>query len=280
MLLCSATLFGQKKDNTNQCDVIILTTNDSLQVRIVEMTKHDIHYKVCGGDSGKLQTISRSKVLKIKHPDNSYIIINTPLPIPDNVPVKKIKTVSCDTIQGQFYLTIGLGDSPFFNQTAGFGEYVPYPVATQPDSYHESGVKNYSKEICGAFDYRVKKRISLGLAMSYQNENIEQTGGYVIDKISRMNISARILGYLKTRDEHLIFYSGIRAGCSFWNDNCSQQGDWYIKAPSLILPSFQVLFGTTLFPISFLGINAEIGIGSPYLFEYGLAYRFNNKKRI
>jgi hypothetical protein len=280
-LLISATGFAQER-NTRQCDVILLTSNDSLYCTIVEMTKRDITYKGCGSDSTKSNIISRSEVLTIRRPDNSYVVINTRAPIPINPPVKKIETVSCDTVIGQFTFTIGLGNSPGFNQTGVFyGEFYAYPVATAYNSYHESGVTSYSKEICGAFDYRIKKRISLGLTMSYQTENVDQ--GYAIsaaDKISRLNMAARILGYTKTYNRAVISYMGLRVGCSFWNDDCSKSGDWYIKSSSLIVPSFQVLFGVTMFPVSFLGLNLEGGLGSPYLAEAGLTYRFSNKKKI
>jgi hypothetical protein len=133
--------------------------------------------------------------------------------------------------------------------------------------------------ITGGFEYGFGKKISLGLAGSYQSFHT----GYKIsdDKIldfndiyRRYNISARCLlhfGVFKHFDNYLSF----RFGLTIWNLTTDAPNYDYKSIHELpTLPATQIAYGARYFYKNF-GIGAEIGIGTaPYIAQANICYRF------
>ena len=216
---------------------------------------------------------------------------------------------------GQIVINAGVGESPGFNGDNGTGpgafiQLVPYyPIATVLDHINISGMAFYSREhppefVCssikpnigGAIDFGLTSNFSVGLATNYQSEIVSWTPASnsnigtlypCSDKITRANMAIRFLYQVKPH-KNFNTYFGIRCGISYWHDMPSPDNNltisylnispYFITAPDITVPSFQVLLGLRFYPIKFVGIHFEIGLGSPYLFEGGITFRINTHK--
>jgi hypothetical protein len=203
---------------------------------------------------------------------------------------------------GQIVINAGVGYSPGFDgQMPSLGAPVSsYPVNTiletlpnyndedDPPGFNCSSI---SPNLGGTIDIGILKWISAGLAASYQGEVLSwgvlsnQPLNFS-DKITRINLSGRILFHLPMKSTHFDFYTGIRSGASFWHDIESSSnivppgfyGGYFLTKSNLTVPSFQFLLGLRYYPIKWLGIHVELGFGSPYLVEGGLSFRINTHK--
>ncbi len=213
---------------------------------------------------------------------------------------------------GQFVLNLGVGESPEFNGDIAtiFSPGKMFPIAAYdnapylsddyPPMYNTSSI---TPNIGVTGDYGFLKWLSIGIAGSYQSETVNWTPADLafsgqqqsssfpyIDKVSRLNIAGRFLFHL-IRNENLDFYTGFRAGVSYWHDatytidTINPTTFIYLKTPayfigksSLMVPSFQYLWGLRIYPSKNIGIHIEAGIGSPYLVEGGVTFRINTRK--
>ncbi|HXP50353.1 MAG TPA: hypothetical protein VN922_10380 [Bacteroidia bacterium] len=137
-------------------------------------------------------------------------------------------------------------------------------------------------------DYKLSKRSAVGLAACYQYFNF--LPNIVYDSlqrrmtVSRLNIAGRYLYYYNRKDttSSYIPYLGVRVGLSFWK-GAAAPGTYpftfysSLSKKSWILPSVQGFWGFRCYPftnVKNLGLNCELGIGTPYFVEAGLVYRF------
>lgn len=121
------------------------------------------------------------------------------------------KTVNSNITKrtGQLIISVGIGYSPGFDGDLsldiGGGTSFPiggsYPFGpSDNDVWHGSDI---IPELGIMADYCLNNSISLGLAISYQSENIEQTflpTPFNSDFVSRLNIAGRLLYYLNKRE--------------------------------------------------------------------------------
>jgi hypothetical protein len=136
-------------------------------------------------------------------------------------------------------------------------------------------------------DYGISPKFSLGLGVGYQSTTINYTNyeattssGY--DSlynfgvtISRLNIGLRPIYHFGKNDK-LDIYTGGRIGLSIWSISTTASVPGY-SGPfqySGVLPSFQYLFGMKAYFTPSFGAHFEVAIGTPYLIEAGLNYRF------
>lgn len=202
---------------------------------------------------------------------------------------------------GQLVINAGYGYSPEFDGEMGFGG-LDYPVKTNASGingdtypYPIAAFSSVSYNKGATIDIGLINHFSIGFAFSYQSEEVNWQFGsddgsaptpyQLYDKITRTNVALRFLRHGRM-NKHFDFYYGIRFGSSMWDDTPSQVNASYNNgSPVTFLPtrnvstgSLQVLCGLRYFPLPFLGIQVEAGIGSPYLAEAGLTFRINTIK--
>lgn len=207
---------------------------------------------------------------------------------------------------GQIVINAGYGYSPEFDGDIGIGG-TAYPAIINPSGinadnypYPLANFNSVSYNKGAAIDVGFYDGFSIGLAASYQSEvvnwqfgsdnGVAPTPYQLYDKVTRTNFALRLLHHSQA-NTHFDFYYGARTGISFWQDSPYPVNTTYyqnpvgvgprvtfLKASTINVPSFQVLCGLRYFPVPFLGIQVEAGIGSPYLAEAGLTFRINTIK--
>ena len=87
---------------------------------------------------------------------------------------------------------------------------------------------------------------------------------------SRNTVAARALFHFGD-NPNLDQYAGLRAGMTLWSysDNALLE-DESLNANVF---SFRLLYGLRAYLTDNLAVNLEVGLGSPYLFNGGIAYR-------
>jgi hypothetical protein len=151
---------------------------------------------------------------------------------------------------------------------------------------------NQSPAFNGTVDYAVLKGFTLGIGGAYQwvtdnpyappINNVSET--WAVERISRCNISLRAF-YQFLKSNKMDFYLGIRVGESFYTDKMLSNNppDPYVTPVNTTFSgdksygSIQGLLGVRVFPFYTMGFHAEFGIGTPYLIEGGLSFRFKTK---
>lgn len=131
-------------------------------------------------------------------------------------------------------------------------------------------------------DYGINKYFSIGLAGSYSsfsyddeiyiNNNGDITEEYFSVKGTRNTIAGRALIHFGDNPK-LDQYLGLRAGMTLWG--YTESGLLAEDELNTNLVSFRVLYGVRAYLTDHLGLNLELGLGSPYLFNGGITYRFN-----
>ena len=147
---------------------------------------------------------------------------------------------------------------------------------------------NVSPTLNLAYDYFYTKKISLGLALSYQsidvtyrNYSYEDEGQTITDdygtQLRRFNASVRGL-YWYNPESQVRLYSGLRLGFSNWSADTTvpdptYDPDRFINfalganfAPQLLLLGTDISLG------SGWNINGELAVGPPYFVAAGVAY--------
>jgi hypothetical protein len=153
------------------------------------------------------------------------------------------------------------------------------PILYSPQVLTETPAYN------ATLDYRIISWLSIGAAIAYQSfTDIPEYGFdpayWEVEKISRLNISGRLLYHL-TNARNVDCYLGMRIGSSSWKDSIQSTGT---TAPrvytcgNFVRGSFQALVGARIFIFYNLGVHFEGGIGTPYLLEGGLTLRVNTRK--
>lgn len=141
-----------------------------------------------------------------------------------------------------------------------------------------------------AYDYFYTTKISLGVAIAYQNigisyqnytyeDNGEQITNDYGTELMRVNASVRGL-YWYTPDSKVKLYSGLRLGFSNWSVDTNvpdptYDPDRFINialganfAPQLILLGSDIRLGKQW------NISGELALGAPYFVAGGIAYRW------
>ena len=122
-------------------------------------------------------------------------------------------------------------------------------------------------------DYAVTEVFSIGLAGSYSSfsyDDIDLNGDPINVEGSRNTIAARALFHIGD-NPILDQYAGLRAGMTLWgySDNLLLEEE-NVNANVF---SFRFLYGLRAYLTDNLAVNLEVGLGSPYLFNGGIAYR-------
>lgn len=130
-------------------------------------------------------------------------------------------------------------------------------------------------------DYGITNNLSIGLAGSYSSISYDDVlistddmGNIIEEDVnvqgSRNTVAARVLFHFGDNPK-LDQYAGLRAGMTFWGWNDESLVDEEnLSANNL---SYRILYGMRAYLTDNLGVNLEIGIGSPYFFNGGISYR-------
>jgi hypothetical protein len=187
-------------------------------------------------------------------------------------------------------LQAGIGFSPGFN----YFLIPPVPVTYDPGTYghypyyYSAAFTSITPLLNFVVDYRLNRKLSIGIATSYQSESVVKTwdngSTYVgTDFISRLNIGSRLIYHLDSPNDNIDRYIGLRIGTSHWIDNYNgpPPPPYYsiIYKPFLVhtrytVPSIQAFYGIGFCIKHVVGFHFEIGIGSSYLAEVGLNLKF------
>lgn len=162
----------------------------------------------------------------------------------------------------------------------GIGGSGAYPTSTSP--------------VYNAFlDYGISRKTCIGVEFTYQSVTGiagDGDGSAVLgatEYITRYNVGLRFIHYtsknLHYSDKNATgsFYYGGRIGLSYWTDVMSNpQYDWLetLHNSTQTNASIQVFCGYRFLLSANITLNFEFGIGTPYLLELGLSYRFKAKK--
>jgi len=179
------------------------------------------------------------------------------------------------------HISIGVGGSTIESEILGSdnipnGELGPYFI-TQSPAYN------------GIIDYSFMRWLSFGVGIAYQSvtdnpseelpSNFYNVNQSEVEKIVLYNYTARVL-YHFLKHTGVDVYAGIRAGESTWKEQIttnSQDANAIIYktiVPSSPTASVQVLAGFIVPVYHCIAVNAELGYGSPYVFEAGLTFLF------
>ena len=142
-----------------------------------------------------------------------------------------------------------------------------------------------------SYERKLTPTISIGgnisrqaFSLRYQNyEYTDANGQQRTDNfrtgLSRLNIGFRgLLHYFRTANKEM--YSGIRLGISSWSFHTNAKDPKYTVAKYVnqalgTHPSAQlILLGYTGYFTPHLGGNAELAVGAPHFFSFGVVYRW------
>jgi len=132
-----------------------------------------------------------------------------------------------------------------------------------------------------------KDKFSLGVATAYEKIAFKYTddqyNGSTTTKynyeigFSRLNIAVRPLFHFGNNDD-MDLYSGLRIGTNRWSTIVKSDDPNFdetdITGVNLGAFGVQVLFGMRYFFNENIGIQTEIGIGAPYVAEFGMCIGF------
>lgn len=173
----------------------------------------------------------------------------------------------------------------------------------------QRGAFSFVPTVGGTWDGAVKKWFSIGLAASYNNaklsldsvEYLKDNIGNIDIKVTRTTVAARFLIHYGNKNR-FDCYSGFRIGAGIWKpsitstispktaesilntvftteDKGLEFGDGILeRIPNkitFVTPQIQfIAFGLRAFITENIGVNGELGLGSPYFASIGLNYRF------
>jgi hypothetical protein len=186
--------------------------------------------------------------------------------------------VQAQNNKGEFVASAGAGYSVLFAVLNSLGSY-------SSNITNGTITSNGIPVISVAGDYALSDRFSLGLGVGYQSTGFTVTGfsdssngltnqSATVD-ISRLNIGLRPLFHFGS-NPNIDPYLGFRVGVSIWNVGSSSTDPNFNYASKLTgaLPSFQALFGLKGYFTPMIGAHIEVAIGTPYLVEAGLSFKF------
>jgi hypothetical protein len=268
-------------------DTLVYKTGEKVAVKVFYVNGDKVIYTFPPGKKQEIVKLSELDYLKYEDGNKYSEELQAKQDSIDYV--LKAKQDSIDRVNKPYYrpinINIGFGYSPEFD-----GDLVIatpfFPVQKDAEYFLCS---NIVPNLGGAIDYAVDKRFSIGLAASYQSEMISHEETPYNDEISRINTAIRFLYHLNKNNLHFDNYIGLRVGCSHWHDNPSLTSAYqnvsysipifyFIGSANLLVPSFQFLYGIRLYGSGGFGFHFEVGIGSPYLIEGGITFRFKTRK--
>ena len=130
-------------------------------------------------------------------------------------------------------------------------------------------------------DYGITENFSIGLAGSYNSISyddviisFDDNGNTIEESVnvrgSRNTVAARALFHFGDNPK-LDQYAGLRAGMTFWGWNDESLVNEENQSSANL--SYRILYGMRAYLTDNLGVNLEIGIGTPYFFNGGISYR-------
>lgn len=138
------------------------------------------------------------------------------------------------------------------------------------------------------YDYAIGDKFTLGAAFSYQSMGYSFDNTYystanvpmteVVEfKYARMNFGIRPLFHFGNNDD-MDWYTGLRIGYQTWAVSNDSNDPFYIDGDEAIevlsRPTVQPLLGARYFFTENIGVNLEVGLGSPYVAMVGANFRF------
>jgi hypothetical protein len=265
LLFITGFSFGQKMDT------LVFRAGTKLAVKIFYIDKRKIYFRA--PPSREKESVTKDQLDTVIYAKGFADPI-----LPD------YDSLKYNSQKGQLVINIGVGYSPGFDGDVGVGG-VYFPVERNFEYFTCSSI---TPNLGAIIEYGITKKTSIGLAASYQSEIIDPDESPYTDFITRINMAVRILQHLNKRNPKFDSYIGIRFGDSYWTDvptirsyypySSSIPQIYFINKPSLWVPSVQLLYGMRIYLSNSMGIHFEVGIGSPYLAEAGISFRFKTRK--
>jgi hypothetical protein len=280
-LLLHFSLFVFSVSYCKAQDTVVFKTGEKDAVTVVSFGKRNIRFLL----DDTLYSVNQSRVNYIKYRNGvtySFKDLAAKFDSADKVSNAEIEKHD-STAYPRIHINVGVGGSSIEtlilnndNNAIGLGPY----FISQSLAYN-----------C-VIDYSINKRISVGIGGAYQwvNDNPSEepqnssVNSLETEKISRYNISGRIL-YHFLKHTTVDIYAGVRAGVSGWSEQIvsnSQAANailYKTTIPTSKQGSFQVLGGFMIPVYHCIGIHAELGVGTPYIIEAGITFRFINMKK-
>lgn len=149
-----------------------------------------------------------------------------------------------------------------------------------------SGIKMNPTPVIGlGYDYSIVDHFSLGLAANHHSIDISIPYTYTDNNndivmedmhqyLSHTNIALRPLFHYGNNDR-FDFYSGARLGFSVWSSSFKTTDLNYTTTNErAVILALQILTGMRAYFTDTFGMSAEFGLGSPYVANIGLNFRF------
>ncbi len=190
---------------------------------------------------------------------------------------------------GEVFISPGLG----YGSMTITGSPLDNSMFTEDYNYGYNYNSVSSPDFGCSVDYLATQIFSFGLGINYQtikytlvNPQTNYNSYYDPNsaQFNRLNIGMRGLFYFSNvNTESLQFYMGARAGLSFWKEidtwTSAINYDYrpLISSQNDGILSFQLIMGSRYIISSDIGIQIELGLGSPYYGQVGVVFRLNDK---
>jgi hypothetical protein len=259
-------------------DTLVYKTGEKVAVRIDSVGNKDIFYKAPTGSDQYKAGISQIYYIKYKD-GTKYTIEQNKVDqnsndIPDQRNFRPITINAGVGLSAMEVAVIIFWNNDFIGQGAG-------TFITQSLAYNST------------IDYTLCKGFTVGIGGAYQwvtdnpyappINNVSET--WAVEKITRYNMSLRFLNeFLKT--DKADFYAGLRIGESIWTDNMLSNNppNRYVTLvnPTFLSSTFKVsaqgFVGVRAYLLYNIAFHFEAGIGTPYIIEGGISFRFKTRK--
>jgi len=273
-LLATAGVFIFSFSLCEAQDTLVFNVGSKIRVKVLYVDKLKVYFKE--PPDKDIETVNKTELTDIKYA-NGFVYS----------PDLNQDSLMNHGQKGHLVINIGVGYSPEFDGDVGFGGLF-FPVQRNSEYF---SCYSIIPNIGGTVDYGLTQKSSIGLAVSYQSEVVQDNDYSFLNanKISRTNFAVRFLKHLNKRHPNFDNYFGLRVGCSYWVDKPISSGEnqnlavsipfyYFLETPNSLVPSIQFLFGMRFYFNDTIGIHIEAGIGSPYLVESGISFRFKTQK--
>jgi hypothetical protein len=260
-------------------DTLVYRTGEKVAVKVISVGGDVVMYSIPPGDQQK--SVSKSALNYIRYQDGSRYSIQGASVY--NISANEYKAPN----HGWLTVNAGVGFSlikvalpEYFDASSNNSNY--FTFCSVSPAYNVT------------IDYGIVDALSIGVCGAYQtltdNPSFDNTSDpFETERITRYNVAARITGHL-AQGRNYDIYMGIRVGASIWTDQVIsysvpimptcyyQNGVETLSIPSYSTKtSAQLLFGYRVFIIPCLGFQFETGIGTPFLIEGGITFRFKTR---
>ncbi len=249
-------------------DTLVYKTGEKVGVKVISINGGKVIYTLPPDE--KQLSVNQAKLYYVKYKDGSRYSIS-----PNNQSIRPTyPRFNIGAGIGVGLITWALPNSNVFN----FGGDESYDILTVSPAYNLT------------LDYNILKTFSWGICGAYQTLTDHPAFGGTVatfetERISRYNVTFRFLGHLSKNPTHYA-YLGTRFGASIWTDKVTAfiPPSRYDDFPYTSMPSYsravslQLFFGYRGFVSDIFGFHFEIAIGSPYVLEAGITFRFKTKK--